>query len=167
MSNDKQISSNRQGGAALITSLIFLLIMSLIAITSLNTSRLEQKMAANAQNTMRTFNAAESYVDKSVEDFSLFSTAVTSGNPATDADAYASGTEYQVDTAISMAVTREIDSSENYAGPLCGGMEFATGSGGGGSCFFLDATSTATLPANTNINSSLTQGLWRQGAKGG
>ena len=153
----------KQRGAALLTSLILLLIMSMIALTSLNTSRLEEKMAVNAQNTMRTFNAAESSIDKSVEDFSLMSKAVA-GQTATDSNNYAEGTSYQVDTQIAMELVRQ--TPEGYAGPLCGGMQWSNGTSDSAQCFFLDASSQATLPTNTNITSSLTQGIWRQGAPG-
>lgn len=157
------MNHKKQQGAALIVSLIFLLIMSMIAVTSLNTSKLEEKMAVNAQNTMRTFNAAESFIDKSIEDFTLLSSAVSSNSSATKTGSYGSDSS-AVSTSVSVDLVRQ--TSEGYAGPLCGGMQWSSGSTSGTACFFMDATSTATLPTNTNITSSLTQGLWRQGAPG-
>ena len=57
---------NRQQGAVLIVSLMLLLVMTLLSVASMSTSVMQEKMAANAQNTNRTFQAAESAVDAHV-----------------------------------------------------------------------------------------------------
>ncbi len=49
-----------QTGAALITSLIMLLVMTLLATTTMNNASLEQRMASNAAFRERAFQAAES-----------------------------------------------------------------------------------------------------------
>ena len=49
-----------QQGAVLITSLIFLIILTMLAITSMSTNTLEEKMAANAVENNIVFQAAES-----------------------------------------------------------------------------------------------------------
>lgn len=49
-----------QRGAALITSMVILLILTIIGITALGTTSLEQKMAVNIQEANRAFEAAES-----------------------------------------------------------------------------------------------------------
>jgi Tfp pilus assembly protein PilX len=49
----------RQRGAALITSLVILLVLTAIGITALSTTSLEQKMATNTQDFNRAFQAAE------------------------------------------------------------------------------------------------------------
>ena len=46
-------------GVVLIVSLMILLIMSLLAISSINSSRLDEKMASNAMDYKRAFQAAE------------------------------------------------------------------------------------------------------------
>ncbi len=50
----------RQSGAALIFGLIMLLIMTLIGVTSMGTSNLEEKMAGNTRDRVVAFQAAES-----------------------------------------------------------------------------------------------------------
>ena len=50
----------RQQGSALIFSLVILLIMTLIGVTSMNTSTLEEKMAANDRARKVAFQSAES-----------------------------------------------------------------------------------------------------------
>ena len=49
----------KQQGVVLATSLILLLIMTIIGITALSTTKLEQRMSGNYQATARAFEAAE------------------------------------------------------------------------------------------------------------
>jgi len=56
------VLAKRQTGAVLIVSLMLLLVMTLLSIASMNTSVCRKKMAANSQNSNRTFQAAESAV---------------------------------------------------------------------------------------------------------
>lgn len=51
-----------QRGAALILSLIVLLVMTLIGVAGMNSSIMQERMAVNAQNMNRAFQAAESSV---------------------------------------------------------------------------------------------------------
>lgn len=66
---------NRQRGAALVTALVLLTIMTVLALTSMNTNTLEEKMAANAQDMNRSFQAAESGLRLAFNDGSAFSLA--------------------------------------------------------------------------------------------
>lgn len=49
-----------QGGTALIMSLVILMILTILGITAMGTSSLQEKMAGNAQESTRAFEAAES-----------------------------------------------------------------------------------------------------------
>jgi len=51
---------NKQNGSALIISLLMLLVMTLLGISSMSTSTLEEKMAANDRNQKVVFQSAES-----------------------------------------------------------------------------------------------------------
>ena len=51
---------HRQQGAVLIISLVFLIILTMLAITSMSTNTLEERMAANAVENNIVFQAAES-----------------------------------------------------------------------------------------------------------
>lgn len=53
------ISGVRQGGAALIISLVILLVITVIGLASMNSSILQERMSANAQNARQAFFAAE------------------------------------------------------------------------------------------------------------
>ncbi|WP_322002500.1 PilX N-terminal domain-containing pilus assembly protein [Marinobacter alexandrii] len=62
--NQTELSNlaRRQQGAVLIVSLIILLVLTLIGLAGMNTSVLQERMAVNAQNSNRAFQAAESSV---------------------------------------------------------------------------------------------------------
>ena len=77
--------ASRQKGAVLIVSLMLMLVMTLLSIASMSTSVMQEKMAANAQNTNRTFQAAESAIGSLVTDIlggsqTSLSTAITAAN---------------------------------------------------------------------------------------
>lgn len=83
-----------QSGAALITTLIFLVIMTMLALASMTTTTLEEKMAANSQETNRVFQAAESGLARAYNDDAAFNTSNTAASPysptaATIGDYYA------------------------------------------------------------------------------
>jgi type IV pilus assembly protein PilX len=59
MSNDLQLLKTRQSGAALITGLIFMVVLTIIVISALRSSTLEERMAANARNRQLALQAAE------------------------------------------------------------------------------------------------------------
>lgn len=59
--------ARRQSGAALIMSLVILLIMTILGISAMGTSTLEQKMAGNTQEATRAFEAAESGLSKALQ----------------------------------------------------------------------------------------------------
>lgn len=58
----RSISAHRERGATLIVSLIMLLVLTLIGISGMNTSVMQERMAVNSQNSNRAFQAAESTV---------------------------------------------------------------------------------------------------------
>lgn len=57
--SSKKNLSHREKGAALVVSLILLLIMTIIGVTSLRTTTLEEKMAGNMRDKSLAFQAAE------------------------------------------------------------------------------------------------------------
>jgi type IV pilus assembly protein PilX len=52
----------RQEGAVLVISLVLLLVLTLIGVAGMNSSTMQERMAANAQNSNRAFQGAESSV---------------------------------------------------------------------------------------------------------
>ncbi len=55
----KKFLSAREQGIALITSLLFLLVVTLISVTAANSSALGLRMSANMQDAYQSFSAAE------------------------------------------------------------------------------------------------------------
>lgn len=77
----------RNQGSALVISLIILLMMTLIGITSMNTSVLEEKMAGNMHNRNQAFQAAESALRKGeawIASQTVLPDVVTSGTSGID-----------------------------------------------------------------------------------
>jgi len=67
-------SIQHQSGAALVTSLILLTVVTLLAITSMSTNTLEEKMASNSQEMNRAFQTAETGLAKILADDDAFNT---------------------------------------------------------------------------------------------
>ncbi|MEM7469098.1 MAG: PilX N-terminal domain-containing pilus assembly protein [Pseudomonadota bacterium] len=66
------LNKRNQSGAALVTALVLLTIMTVLAITSMSTNTLEEKMAANAQEMNRAFQLAESGLQIALADGNAF-----------------------------------------------------------------------------------------------
>lgn len=59
---------SNQSGAALITALVFLVVMTMLALSAMNTNTLEEKMAANSQEFNRVFQAADTAAEAGMAD---------------------------------------------------------------------------------------------------
>jgi type IV pilus assembly protein PilX len=80
--------ADRQRGAILIVSMLMLLVMTLIGVTAISTTTLEEKMAGNARQRQLAFQAADSalreaeaWLSTNIKTVSQFETAF-SGTPA-------------------------------------------------------------------------------------
>jgi len=62
------IKRNRQSGVALVTALMFLVILTMLALSSMTNTTLEEKMAANSVGMNRVFQAAESGITSASRD---------------------------------------------------------------------------------------------------
>lgn len=67
----------RQEGAVLITALIMLVILTLLGLSSINTTTMEERMAANTQDITRAFQAASTGLAQVFNDEDAFSTTNT------------------------------------------------------------------------------------------
>ena len=68
----KQTRLGRQTGAALMTALVMLTVVTMLALTSLGTNTLEEKMASNSQEVNRAFQTAETGLKKAFDDDDAF-----------------------------------------------------------------------------------------------
>lgn len=88
-------SAKRQSGAALIMSLVILLVLTILAITAMRTASLEERMAGNIQEATNAFQAAESGLNKGLNTSGSLSLSGTTTNSWTFGNAQA-----QVDTSF-------------------------------------------------------------------
>lgn len=68
-----------QRGSALIVSLVFLIILTILGISTMNTSRLEVRMAINEQAANQAFQATDSGIQETLMDSSVLDTNSTAG----------------------------------------------------------------------------------------
>ncbi len=74
---------NRQCGVALVITLILMVLIAVIGVASLRTTALEEKMAANVQQSTRAFESAESGIRAALSDTANFSVYNDEDNPLT------------------------------------------------------------------------------------
>ncbi len=67
--------ARRQAGAALVMGMIFLVLITVLGLTTLGVSALEERMASNARDRVRAFQAAEAalrYCEEAITPYTLF-----------------------------------------------------------------------------------------------
>ena len=82
------ITHSLQRGAALITALIMLVILTMLGLTSITTTTMEEKMAANSQEVNRAFQAASTGLALVFGDNDAFSTINTRNSDGVTGDPY-------------------------------------------------------------------------------
>jgi Tfp pilus assembly protein PilX len=70
-------SAARQQGAALLTTLVFLIVLTIVGVSSMQNNRLEQKMSTNIQEINHAFQYAESGLPRGLRSGELFDTGDT------------------------------------------------------------------------------------------
>jgi type IV pilus assembly protein PilX len=140
---------HRQSGAVLIVSLIMLLVLTIIGVTAMRSTTLEEKMAANIMNYNVTFHAAESAIENALDDTNSLVQAILTENTIS----------VNLDIGDS-SITSSADVT--YLGS---GIAFGFSLGQNSSAFSsyrFDATGTATRD-NNGANVSMSQGVRRIG----
>jgi type IV pilus assembly protein PilX len=69
----------RQSGAVLIVAMILLVVLTLLGVTAMNTTSLEEKMASNTQEQVHAFQAAETGISQAFSDNAAYNIAGTCG----------------------------------------------------------------------------------------
>jgi type IV pilus assembly protein PilX len=136
--------NHHQSGAVLIVSLVLLLVLTVIGVTSMRSATLEEKMAANSMNYDITFHAAESAIEKALDDETALTQAMDNSTVSVDSDIG--------DSSITSSATL------TYAGPAIIYGNNLTQKGIPASAF--DVTGTATR-ANTGASVTVSQGVKR------
>ncbi len=84
MSRQIQINTaHNQKGIVLIVCLIILVVMTVLGVSTMTSSTLQERMASNSQSMMTTFQATESAVANTLADGTIFSTIISTGNGVT------------------------------------------------------------------------------------
>lgn len=73
-----------QRGIALVVALIFLLMLTILGVSAMNTSALEGRMAGNTQENNRAFQGAESALERVWKDGTIFGSFSQVGETITD-----------------------------------------------------------------------------------
>ena len=127
-------SIHRQKGAVLIVSLLFLLILSIIGVSSLRSGMMEHRMTANEQDRQEAFQMAQSAIEEMALRANIIVTGVVgevvgcnNGTGCdltfTDSDGIAVGGAMLDDSAQNVRITRL--APETSAPPRLSGREFS------------------------------------------
>jgi hypothetical protein len=116
----QQIFGKKQGGASLIIGLVLLMVLSVLAISTMSSASMQLTMAGNTQFAGNAFQMAETAVDRSIASGPFSTSALTLVAPTAVADPntgsqigiFQAATQFQQDTA-----------------PPSGGYSIGTGSG--------------------------------------
>ena len=76
---DKSMQRFHQRGSALIISMIFLIILTILGLSTMTTSRVEIRMAVNQQSANQAFQASASGIDQTLGEADIFNTNSTTG----------------------------------------------------------------------------------------
>jgi type IV pilus assembly protein PilX len=142
---------SRQRGIALIIALVFLLMLTILGVSVMNSASLEGRMAGNTQETNRAFQAAESAIEHVFTDGTIFGNLLYPTDTANQTLQYPDATNPTA--SVQMQVTyaakknkmprardrQNIDSAVNY----------------GAAVFDMESNATTT----SNANSKLVQGV--------
>jgi type IV pilus assembly protein PilX len=79
----------RERGAALLTALVFLVLLTMLVLSSMNANIMEERMAANSQEVNRVFQAAETGIETAMNDSDAFQTTNLEDLDGTASDTYA------------------------------------------------------------------------------
>ncbi len=142
----------RQQGAALVVGLILLLVLTLLAISGMNTSTLELRMAGNAQYSQNAFQVAETGIEAAMQAGNFNTSLVVDPDPVSDPD---SGDTY--DTVTSFNTDNGVSPDPN------GGSSIGEG-GIGFNAYHFDIVSTGTT--NQDSASTHTQSFYIIGPGG-
>ncbi|MBL1143145.1 MAG: hypothetical protein HND53_14075 [Proteobacteria bacterium] len=139
-------SINNQRGAALLFALIFLVILTMLALSSMNTNILDEKMASNSQEKNRAFQAAETALTVALLNNDAYKVPNFSGNVDDIGD-------YDADTTYTLQFIESKD-----AGSVFQTGSLITGSSSGQKYNFYNLSITATT--ETGASSSINAGAW-------
>ena len=90
MTRQNFVMRTRQSGAVLIVAMILLVVLTLLGVTAMNTTSLQERISSNTQEAVHAFHAAETGLNQAFADnlaFDITSTYTGGATPATFAGA--------------------------------------------------------------------------------
>lgn len=148
-------SPQKQEGAILVISLILLMIVTLVAMSTINTTQLEEKMASNLQVSNQVFQAAEAALEEGVDAGAYLNVVRISG---------AAGATIAVtnnDARISSDYSASFKEMSIPVGDDAASIDLGAG-GATVSYYNFDVAATASI-ANTGASASHVQGIYMRG----
>lgn len=143
-------------GAALITALVFLVILTMLGLSSIGTTTMEERMAANAQEVNRAFQAASTGLEMAYNDGDAFDTSLTEANDGSGSDKYDKS-----DASIGGSGTHAYTANATYNSVYKQSTTPSRGSGWDSSYayyhFKLSSTGTTDSGATSTVNSGAYQ----------
>lgn len=156
---NSQMNQNHQSGAVLIVGLMILLLTTMVAISSMQNSNLQEKMASNSQEANRAFQAAESASDSQLnnimgEGFNWILTAAVN-QYLSDGTNWPTTTVSLSDDDISTGLQLRTISEDNTT---CGNSITAEAGASTIPCYLHQLTTTASLDGS-NATLTVVQGF--------
>ena len=137
MSLLRAASARRQGGAALVVGMILLMVLTLLAISGMNSATMELQMAGNAQFSENAFQASETGIEEAMKEARVNGVSTENVDPET----VPKKTEVVAGTSDTYTI-QTLHNIENGVTKVPAGG-FSMGVGKGFSAYHFDVTSTS------------------------
>jgi len=149
-----------QNGAVLITALIMLVILTMLGLSSMTTTIMEERMAANSQEINRAFQAASSGLELVFSDEEAFNTSNTKDLDGTVNDNY-----FKTDTSVGgdPSDTYAYSASTEYNAVFLQQVSAPRGSGWDSTFAFYYFDLSASGSTNSGASSTLHAGAYQVG----
>lgn len=165
ISADTSRNMHHQRGAALIVTMIFLLIITVIAINSLTNTSMQTSMLANAQRNQLTFQEAESAIDRTISQtdsaYKLSNGLQASGCNTSDSFNQTTYTANNTSTTSASELLykgRRADLNSSGSIRISGGQ--SSGAGSAGVVYVVEAIGTSTFDRDdAAVSTVIHQGL--------
>ncbi|MFL0795973.1 MAG: pilus assembly PilX N-terminal domain-containing protein [Cellvibrionaceae bacterium] len=153
-----------QNGAVLAIALMLLLVITIVGLSSIGSTALEEKMAANAQFKQVIFQTSEDAIEQTIDDLTFLNDALTANileeeNPVKDV--VPSG---RSETDTSVTASSEASFRQYSSVPAGEGASSATVGGAGLGYYFYEVKGAAKL-VNVGTKNTNVRGLYLPGPK--
>ena len=160
--NMNVITSHKPGkhqhGAALFTALILLIILTLLGLSAMTTTTMEERMAANSQENVRAFQAASTGLSLVLSDEAAFDTTNTQETDGTADDPYD-----KTDTSIGGSGSYAYNAAATYNSVYRQSTVPPRGSGWDSTYAYYHFDLTATGSTDSGASSTLHAGAYQVG----